>query len=182
MKHSALVLTLLAGLCASVVLVGCAGKPGTEAIGAGVTYRDPSLTHSTAQLGFDGPTQIAGPLAQETSKISDGSMQETNGGVAAKQRLTMSIDGQKISVLFSAASDLKGTMTRDAQGNITGITFSTDNSAVQRAVNEGVAVLVAQWSAASANERATIEAKLRAQTEIGNTVASSALSIISALK
>lgn len=184
------VLLAMVGLVLGLVLVvlvlgmgGCAGKPGSEALHPeGLEYRDPSLTHSTAQLGFNSATQIGGPLSQETSKIGDGTMQETSGGGAAKQRLAVRIDGQVLEVMFSAASDLKGTMARDADGNITGITFQTDNAAVQRAVNDGVAVLVAQWTAASANERAVLEAKLRAQSETGSAVASAALQIVALLK
>lgn len=176
---------LLSLLLSAVVIVlgACAGKPGSEAIQPeGLAYRDSSLTHSIAQLGLNGPTQIAGPLNQETSKLTADDMQETSGGGAAKQRLMIVVDGEIFRASFSAAANLTGDAKIGPDGRVTGLTFTTDNAAVQRAVNEGAAVLVAQWSKATEAERAVLEAKIKAQADTGNAIAQAALQIVSLLK
>jgi hypothetical protein len=167
-------------------LSGCVSKPGTEALQPeGLSYRDPSLTHSTAQLGFENATQIGGPLTQQTAKLTADGLQETNGGGAAVQRVAIDLD--KLLLMLSAGSDLdvQGIDATLAEGKLTSIKVArlgTNNSAVQRAVNEGLGVLVAQWIKASENERAVLEASLKAQSELGSTVAQAALTVIAGLK
>lgn len=165
------------------LLSACAGKPGTEATTpSGTTIREPTGTHSLAQLGYDESTQISGPLSQETSRMTVDELQETSGGSAAKQRLAIIRDGASLRVMFSAASDLRARVTVDADGKITGYEFATDNTSVQKAVNDGIVALVAQWQRASDNERAVLEAKIKAQAELGSTAAQAALTIITAIK
>jgi hypothetical protein len=183
-------LSTMMSLCVLVLgagLAACVNKPGSEANQPeGLRYRDPSLTHSTAQLGLDGPTQIGGPLTQESSLLDAQRLQETTGGGASKQRVALTIGALR--AMISAGSDLDAAgieATFDEKGNLTGAKvarLATSNSAVQRAVNEGAAILVAQWSKATEAERAVLEAQLRAQSETGSTVAQAALSIVTALK
>jgi hypothetical protein len=177
-------LAILAGaMLASAGLGGCVSKPGSEALQPeGLQYRDPSQTHSTAQLGLDGPTQIGGPLSQETSLLSISDMRETNGGGAAKQRLMVISDARGFRATASSAANLNATVTLDDKGNPKTFAFTTDNAAVQRAANEGIAALVAQWTKATESERAVLEAQIKAQAETGNTVAQSVLTIIAGLK
>jgi hypothetical protein len=169
-------------LLLALLMVGCAGKPGTDANHPeGLRLQEPSSTHSYAQLGFDGPTQIGGPLNQETSKLTpDGTMQETSGGGAAKQRLQF--QHGELRVLFSASSNITGTGEMTPDGSLVKFSFTTDNASVQRAVNEGVAVLVAQWQKASDNERAVLEADIAARAKVADVVAQGALGIINLLK
>jgi hypothetical protein len=183
-RSAIVVLALAVGLTVMLVLlVACAGKPGTEAFTtSGTTIREPTGTHSLAQLGYNESTQISGPLSQETSRMTVDDLQETSGGSAAKQRLAIIRDGASLRVMFSAASDLRARVAVDADGKITGYEFATDNTSVQKAVNEGIIALVAQWQRASDNERAVLEAKIKAQADLGDAVARSAMTIIMGIK
>jgi hypothetical protein len=181
-------LAIFAGSALAVMGAGgCVSKPGSEAIQPeGLQYRDPSLTHSTAQLGLDGPTQIGGPLNQETSQLDAERMQETSGGGAAKQRAAVSMG--LLRAMLSASSDFETSDIRvafDTEGRVTSASIgklSTNNTAVQRAVNDGVTALVAQWSKATEAERAVLEAQLKTQAAMGEAAAQTALSIITAIK
>ena len=169
---------------------GCAAKPGTRvAFEGNPTVEDPTGTHGVTVLGFDRDTTVNGPLGTETSKLTDAGMQETNTGSALKQRVTIVVlaDGT-IRAGGSAASDLNigevtSTWTPGPDGVARTLTFrnvATNNTSVQRAVNEAVGLLIAQYQRASDNERAVLIADLETRAKVGESIAGIALSAIKA--
>ncbi len=181
--------------CLLIMLPGCAGKPGTSvelaaSDGASpVSIADPTGSHGVTVLGYDRDTTVNGPLVTETSRLDDAGLQETNTGGAAKQRVTIVVlpDGT-IRAGGSAASDLsigeiESTWTPGEFGTARTLVFrnvKTDNATVQRAVNEAVGLLIAQYQRASDNERAVLIADLEARTKVGEVIASTALAAIKA--
>lgn len=169
----------------AAIFFGCAAKPGTAlAINEAtpVTFGDPTGTQSSAVLGQQ-TTTTTGPLAVETSKLVEEGLYETNAGGAAKQRGAFTI-GRQLRGMLSGASDLDIAGVEIAFGpegdplSLKIAKIGTSNSAVQRAVNEGIVALVTQWQRASDNEKAVLLAQIEAQAKLGDAAAKGAVEII----
>ncbi|MBY0262440.1 MAG: hypothetical protein K2Q20_08860, partial [Phycisphaerales bacterium] len=122
----------------------------------------------------------------ETARFTDQELIETNAGSALKQRGVFAVG--RLRGLLSGASDLDIAGVEIAfgpEGDASTLKIArigTNNSAVQRAANEGLVALVAQWQRSSDNERAVLEAQLAAQAKIGDAVAATAQAVIAVLK
>lgn len=165
---------------------GCVAKPGAAMTTPDpVSIEDPSYTQGKAVIG-ENTTSVAGPLGTETSKLDTAGLAETNTGSALKQRAGFAVGDLK--AMMSAASDfdlagIKATFTPEGKvASVEIAKLATSNSAVQRAVNEGVALLVGQWQRSSDNERAVLEKQLDTQAAAGNTLAQAAVAAIKAAK
>lgn len=177
-------LVIVAAAAIAAVFFGCAAKPGTAlAINeeTPVTLNEPTGTHSAAVIG-QLTTTTSGPLAVETSKLTDDGLWETNAGGAAKQRGAFTIG--RLRGLLSGASDLDIAgveIVFGPEGDPSTMKIAkigTSNSAVQRAVNEGIVALVTQWQRASDNEKAVLLAQIEAQAKLGDAAAKGAVEII----
>ncbi len=182
----ALIVSAVCAVCA-VLSGGCAGKPGTSVNvqdAPPVSFQDPSSTQS-AHVLTETATTVTGPLGSETAKFTNDQLLETNSGSALKQRGAVTFGD--VRGMLSGASDLdiQGVEATFTDGKVSTLKIAklgTSNSAVQRAVNEGVGLLVAQWQRSSDNERAVLEKQIEAQAAIGDAVATTALSVVKLLK
>lgn len=174
-------------LAGTPALGGCADKMGSSATSTtdGLTSVDPSMTHSSHVLG-EHKTLVTGPMGSETSALKQTGMEETNSGSALKQRAGFTI-GDNVKAMLSAASDfdMAGIKLTFKDGKLETAVIdklATSNSEVQRAVNEGLAVVVTQWINASKEERAVLEKQLDVQARMGDAVAKIAQAYIETLK
>jgi hypothetical protein len=179
-----MVRTLIA-VSAFALLGGCVGKPGGAITSEkdGLSALDPSSTHATVVLGND-TTVADSPMGVETSSMTKGKLQETNGGSALKQRAAFSIGDLQAMLSAAADFDIAGIDAKFTDSKLVAIhvdKLATSSSAVQRAVNEGIATEVAAWMKASDNEKEIKLADIQARAKVGDSIAQGALAIITKL-